>query len=346
MNSRSLDDGVDVHLDEHGQPRIVERRFCVEPELAGLRLDKFLARKIPRLSRTRLQDIIRKTVSFEDGRNAKPSSLVSAGDKLVMRREAQPEPPCPRRFEILWSDDRAMVIDKPAGLPVHISARYYFNTLTRVISERFPDGGWQICHRLDRETSGAMVLARGREAAAALKGAFEKKRARKRYLAVVYGAPDTQLVDLPLGLTADRDALISIRMVVRDDAPPSATEVEVIERAGDLTLVECRPISGRQHQIRAHLAAIGHPIVGDKLYAHGDEVFAAACDGELTREQSAALLIDRQALHAAEICVPHPDPSKPEIAVTAPLPTDIAALITRAREGERHVSPLEAAPAT
>jgi 23S rRNA pseudouridine1911/1915/1917 synthase len=325
------DDGVDIHLDESGRPRIVERRFRVEPELAGMRLDKFLKRKIPRLSRTRLQEIIRETVSFADGRPAKPATLVGAGDRLLMRREAQPEPPCPRRFEVLWRDDPIMVIDKPAGLPAHISARYYFNTLTRVIGERFPGEGWQICHRLDRETSGAMVLARGKEAAAALKGAFENKLARKRYLAVVRGEPGVDRIDAPLALIDDPDALISIRMVVRDGAPPAVTEIDVIERAGDLSLVECRPITGRQHQIRAHLAAIGHPIVGDKLYAHGDEIFAAACDGRLTDEQRAALRIDRQALHAAVIQIPHPDPRKPEVRVEAPLPADMRELLGRAR---------------
>lgn len=338
VSAMAADDGVDVHLDERGNPRIVERRFRVEPELAGSRLDKFLVQKIPRLSRTRLQEIIRDTVTFADGRVARPSSRVAAGDVLVMRREAQPEPPCPRRFDILWRDDRAMVIDKPAGLPVHISARYYFNTLTRVIAETMPGEGWQICHRLDRETSGAMVLARGKQAAAALKGAFERKQARKRYLAVVTGRPADQIIDLPLGLTGDRDALISIRMVVRDDAPPARTEIEVLEVVGDMALVECRPITGRQHQIRAHLAAIGHPIVGDKLYAGGDEIFAAACDGRLGDADRAALVLDRQALHAAAISVPHPDPERPPIEVEAPLAADIAELLASRRERARCAS--------
>jgi 23S rRNA pseudouridine1911/1915/1917 synthase len=322
-------DGIDVHLDERGQPRIVERDFVVEPELDGLRLDQFLKHKIPRLSRTRIQAIIRESVSFADGRPARPNRRVAAGDRLVLRREAQPEPPCPRRFDVLHRDDEVMVIDKPAGLPVHISARYYFNTLTRVVSERFPGEGWQICHRLDRETSGVMVLARGRAAAAALKGAFERKQTRKRYLAVVHGRPAERFaIDLPLGLTADPNALISIRMVVRDDAAPARTEVRTISTTGSLSLLECRPITGRQHQIRAHLAAVGHPIVGDKLYGHGDEVFAAACDDRLDPETRAALILPRHALHAASIEIPHPS-SGEMLSVESPLPADMAALVNR-----------------
>ncbi len=318
-------DGVDVHLDERGEPRIVERRFVVEPELSGHRLDHFIVRKVPRLSRTRAQAIIRATVKFEDGREAKPGSRVAAGDVLIMKRRAQPEPPCPRSFEVLHKDGDVMVIDKPAGLPVHISARYYFNTLTRVVAERFPGQGWQICHRLDRETSGVLVLARGRDAARTVKLAFERKLAKKRYLAVTHGAiaQERLRVDLPLGLTQDREATISLRMVVRGDGLPSVTDVEVLQtfdgRTGSFSYVACRPLTGRQHQIRAHLAAIGFPIVGDKLYAHGDEVFAAACDGRLSDEQRAALLLPRHALHANAIEVPHPDGHV--VSVSAPLPS-------------------------
>lgn len=326
------EDGVDVHLDDSGNPRIVERRFVVEPELAGHRLDHFLVRKIPRLSRTRAQDIIRRTVSIS-GRPAKPNSRVALGDVVLMRRDAQPEPPCPRTFTVLHADDQVMVIDKPAGLPVHISARYYFNTLTRVVSERFPDQAWQICHRLDRETSGALVLANGRVAARAVKRAFEKKKIRKTYLAIAHGqvAEDPFVIDRPLGPTRDPEAPIKLRMVVRDDpdALPAVTEVERLALVGRVdgsdaerfSLVACRPISGRQHQIRVHLAEVGHPVVGDKLYAHGDRMFAAGCDQRLTDADREQLLLTRHALHAHKIEVPHPDGSR--LVVRCSLPTEL-----------------------
>ncbi|HWN67537.1 MAG TPA: RluA family pseudouridine synthase [Haliangium sp.] len=344
-----LDLGLGAHLDENGQPRVVERRFVVDESFAGFRLDHYLKRQIPRLSRTRLQAIIRDQLLPVRGRRLKPSSSVALGDEIVMRRQAQPEPPCPRTFEVLYEDAHMMVIDKPAGLPVHASARFYFNTLTRVLEERFPGQGLQICHRLDRETSGVLVVARGKQAAARLKGAFEGKRARKTYLAVVWGdppwpdgawhtageagaagdghAPDHD-IDLPLGLVRDPGARIDIRMEARPDGLPSLTRVRVLERRGHAALVRCSPVTGRQHQIRAHLAACGHPIVGDKLYAHGDEVFAACCDQGVTPELLARLWLPRHALHAAAIVVPHPA-TRHEVRVESPLPADLRAFLDR-----------------
>lgn len=335
-----VDLGLGAHLDADGQPRIVERRFVVDENYTGLRLDHYLKRQIPRLSRTRLQAIIRDQLLPVRGRRLKPSSAVALGDEIVIRRPARPEPPCPRTFEVLHEDAHMLVIDKPAGLPVHASARFYFNTLTRVLSERFPGQGMQICHRLDRETSGALVVARGKEAAARLKGAFEDKRVQKTYLAVVWGDPPwpdgspdddagegDHAIDLPLGLVRDRAARIQIRMETRPDGLPSLTRVRVLERHGHCALVRCLPVTGRQHQIRAHLAACGHPIVGDKLYAHGDEVFAACCEG-MTDELLARLWLPRHALHAAAIVVPHPETRAP-VRVACPLPADLRAFLDR-----------------
>lgn len=348
MEHEDVDMGVDVHLDADGKPRVVERRFVVDETYAGFRLDHYLKRQIPRLSRTRLQEIIRAQVLPVRGRRLKPSSSVAAGDEIVIRREARPEPPCPRTFGVLYDDAHMMVIDKPAGLPVHASARFYFNTLTRVLSERFPDDALQICHRLDRETSGALVVARGKQVAARLKGAFERKRVRKTYLAIVWGDPpwpdgdlDRELagdgepghepdheIGLPLGLVEDPDARIQIRMEVREGALPSLTRVRVLERRGHCALVRCLPVTGRQHQIRAHLAACGHPIVGDKLYAHGDEVFAAYCDAGMTPELLARLALPRHALHAAAIEVPHPESGR-ALRVVSPLPRDLGDFLAR-----------------
>ncbi len=328
-------DGVDVHLDEHGKPRIVERRFVVEPELSGYRLDHFLVRKIPRLSRTRAQAIIRETVSIS-GRPAKPNSRVTAADVVVMRREAQPEPPCPRCFDVLYRDDSVMVIDKPAGLPVHMTARFYFNTLTRVISERFPDQGWQICHRLDRETSGVLVLARGRDAARVIKDAFAKRKTRKSYLAIVHGIVSESpfVINQPLGRTLDPQARIQLRMVARNDrdALPAQTQVvrigkPIIYRSENFSVLQCRPISGRQHQIRVHLASIGIPIVGDKLYNHGDDLFARACDEKLTDDDRKRLILSRHALQGQGISPANPGGS--HLVVSAPVPAALQDFIDR-----------------
>jgi 23S rRNA pseudouridine1911/1915/1917 synthase len=330
-----VDYGERAHLDVAGKPRIVERRFVVEPELAGLRLDHYLKRRIPRLSRTRIQGVIAGQLFHDSGKPLKPNTTVVAGDVYTIRREARPEPPCPRTFGVLHDDGRVLVIDKPAGLPVHATAKFYFNTLTRVLDERFPGRSLQICHRLDRETSGALVVAGDRDAAAVIKGAFADKRVSKTYLAIVRGAPawDELEIDVPLVLAGPRDPtkLPGVRMLPRAGGLPSVTRVAVERRIAGYALVRCTPITGRQHQIRAHLASAGFPIVGDKLYAHGDDAFMAFCDGGWTPALRALFELPRHALHAASIVFPVPGGGTP-LRVEAPLAADMARFIAQREE--------------
>jgi 23S rRNA pseudouridine1911/1915/1917 synthase len=320
-----------VHLDEHGRPRIIERRIEVEPDFDGWRLDLYLKRCIPRLSRTRIQGIIRDWLVAPGGRTMKPHSPVRAGDLLIVKREARSEPPFPKSFDVLVDEDEFLVVDKPANLPVHASARYYFGTLTRLLEDRFPGQELQIAHRIDRETSGCLVVARGRDAAATLKGAFEKRRVSKVYQALVYGQPewpDGHVIDLPLALAPKERSALGIRMEPasdRADGLPAQTRVRVVERFEGGARVECRPITGRQHQIRAHLAAVGHPIIGDKLYAHGDDAFRRYCHQQETLTESevaAEFGLARQALHAAGITFPHPRTGVP-FTVECPLAADL-----------------------
>lgn len=322
-------------LDEHGQPRIVERRFVVEEEFDGFRLDHYLKRKIPRLSRTRLQDIIRRQLEASDGRARKPSSPVHTGLGLTLRRPARPEPDSPREFGVLYKDAEVMVVDKPPGLAVHASAKFYFSTLARLVDQRFPGERWQMCHRLDRETSGALVMAQGREAAARIKGAFFRKQTKKIYLAIVRGVPrwtSEEMIDLPLGLPDGAGPLSDVRMMVRPDGRQATTWVKRVAVAGDVALVRCRPVTGRQHQIRAHLAAVGYPIVGDKLYGQADDVFRRFCDEGDSDELIAAVGLGRHALHAAVIDVPHPVGRR--LRVEAPLPADLAGFLAGRVEGD------------
>jgi 23S rRNA pseudouridine1911/1915/1917 synthase len=332
----SIDWGLTSHLLPDGSPRIVERWLVVPPELAGLRLDHFVKTQITRLSRTRIQEVIetqmsRPEGSRPEGSRPKPATTVAAGDRFLIRRVARPEPPCPRTFAIVHHDARMLVVDKPAGLPVHASAKFYFNTLTRVLGERFPDEPeLQICHRLDRETSGCLVVARDREAAAALKLAFEHKRATKTYLAVVHGDPpwtaeDTLDIPLRIATRTDPTRLPGVRMMPGPGGQRAVTRVQVIRRSAAYSLVRCTLVTGRQHQIRAHLAAAGFPIVGDKLYGHGDDAFVEFCDRGLTPELAARFVLWRHALHAWTIRIPHPDGG--EVSAEAQLPRELDALL-------------------
>jgi|GEM_PF-78134 len=335
-----VDLGLDAHLDAAGAPRIIERRFVVAEDFVGQRLDHYLVRMIPRLSRTRVQQIIATQLTRVDGRAPRSSMTVLLGDELILRRAARAEPPCPRTFDVLYRDDAIMIVDKPAGLPVHASAKFYWNTLARVVSERFPDVPWQIAHRLDRETSGALAMANGRAAAGAVKGAFAHKRAAKTYLAICHGQPPWPdagtgdvILDGPLALSGPHDAtrLPGVRMIVRAGGLPATTRVSIVDRAGAYALVRCDLITGRQHQIRAHLADAGFPIVGDKLYAHGDDAFIEFCDRGMTRALAHRFMLPRHALHAHRLRVPHPS-NGTTLDVTSPLAWDLAAFFAAHRE--------------
>ncbi|HEU0031184.1 MAG TPA: RluA family pseudouridine synthase [Kofleriaceae bacterium] len=326
----ALDWGLTSHLMPDGSPRIVERHLVVPPDLAGLRLDHFVKTQIPRLSRTRIQGIIDEQLRRADGHVPKPATIVAANEHYVIRRPARQEPPCPRTFGVLYEDRRVLVVDKPALLPVHASAKFYFNTLTRVLAERYPDEPeLQIVHRLDRETSGCLVVARDREAAVVLKQAWASKdTVTKEYLAVVHGVPAWNAITLDIGLRlaepGDPTKLVHVRMLPDRAGLPAVTRVAVEARGERYALVRCTLVTGRQHQIRAHLAHAGFPIVGDKLYAHGDDAFMRFCNEGLVPELARLFVLPRHALHAARVRFPHPEGRL--LTVEAPLPADMRSL--------------------
>jgi 23S rRNA pseudouridine1911/1915/1917 synthase len=326
------DMGSTSHLDDDGKPRIVERHLIVPAELAGLRLDHFVKTQIQRLSRTKIQTVIETQLRRADGHAPKPATKVAEGEHYIIRREAKPEPPCPRTFGVVHEDRRLLIIDKPAGLPVHASAKFYFNTLARVLSERYPDEPeLQLCHRLDRETSGCVVIARDKEAAAFVKKAIaDKGRTVKQYLAVVAGQPpwdSEHVLDQALRISGEHDAtrLATVKVLVDPAGMQAITKVQVERRSGDRALVRCTLVTGRQHQIRVHLAHAGYPIIGDKLYAHGDDAFIDYCDEGMTPELLELFVLPRHALHAARITVPHPEGGT--VTGEAPLPADMAGLL-------------------
>jgi 23S rRNA pseudouridine1911/1915/1917 synthase len=304
------------------RPTEIEHSFVVEGECHGWRLDRFLKKKIPRLSRTRVQRVIRGDC-LVDGRPCKPSQLVSPGQRVTFRRPAPLEPDAPRELPVLCEDGEFYALDKPAGIAMHPTAKFHFSTVTSVLRERFPGEALQITHRLDLETSGVLLVARTREAAVALKRAFARRKVRKRYLAIVRGELDGEgVIDQPLGLALG--GLVRVKMAVRDDGLPSRTRWRALERFRGHTLVECRPETGRQHQIRAHLDAIGFPLVGDKLYPDA-RVFADYQDHGWDAV-AGRLALARHALHAAALEFPHPSTGE-LIEVTSPLPADLRAFL-------------------
>ncbi len=304
---------------------IIKRIFEVNRECDGFRLDRYLKERMPRLSRNRIQQIIPTAVDILGKPTTKCKSRVRFGDRVMVRKTARQEPLCPRTFTIIHKDEDLLVVNKPPGLPVHASAKYYFNTLTMVMRERLGDDhGYHMCHRIDKETSGLIVFAKTTGSEAFVKKQFAKKEVRKEYLAIVCGSPPAEsfVVNKPLKITTDPDAIIDIRMMVDSEGLPSKTEFSVLKTlAPNYALVLCRPKTGRMHQIRVHLASEGVPILGDKLYRHGDEFFRDCCDGLITEEMKRAMVMPRQALHAASIEFTHPKGGR--VRYYAPLPVDM-----------------------
>ncbi len=309
-------------------PDSVVLTFPVPRELAGLRLDRFVQNRIPRLSRTRATAIVRACAYHEDGRRRRASERVREGEVVLLVRPRFEEPEAPTAFDVIYEDEAMVVVDKPAGLPVHPSASYHRNTLTFLLRERYPEQTPHLAHRLDRETSGVLVCARTLEDERHLKKAFERRQVKKTYLAIVRGSleRDEGRIDLPLGRP---DEGLHLLMEVRADGAPSRTRYRVVARAPEHTLVALAPETGRQHQLRVHLAALGHPIVGDKLYGpEGPQPFLDYIEEGMTPEIAARLGHERQALHAHQLTLEHPRTHE-DFEMVAPLAPDLVALWER-----------------
>jgi len=252
---------------------------------------------------------------------------VRAGETVVLVRPAFEEPNVPLQFEVLYEDDAILALDKPAGLPVHPSASYHKNTLTYLLQQRFGDDAPQIAHRLDRETSGLLLCGRSRAAERDLKMDFENRRVRKRYLAIVRGVmPDEEgRIDLPMDRA--REGLHILMEVTPDgEGYPAVTRYRVLGRRDDATLVLLSPESGRQHQLRVHMSAIGFPIIGDKLYGpEGIEPFLEYIETGMTDALRRRLGHERHALHAYELEFTHPSKGEP-MTLRAPLAEDLVGL--------------------
>jgi len=301
---------------------------------AGLRLDRALGELFADHSRSALARLIEEGCVRVDTRTAtKPSQRVEAGQQI----EVTFPPPVSSSVEaqdlpltILYEDDDLVVIDKPAGLVVHPAAGHRDRTLVNALLFTVKDlsgiGGEirpGIVHRLDKDTSGVMVIAKHDEAHRKLTAAWGTDQVRKEYLALVYGTPssDRGTIDAPIG----RDPRDRKRMAVVPGGRRAVTEYEVAERLRYVSLIRCRLRTGRTHQIRVHLKHIGHPIVGDPVYS-GPQ-YRGIPDKRIQRVLAG---LGRQALHAARITFPHPS-SGVVMTFEAVLPEDLASVLQGVR---------------
>ncbi|WP_037409700.1 RluA family pseudouridine synthase [Candidatus Solirubrobacter pratensis] len=291
---------------------------------AGERLDVFLAAHAG--SRTAAQRLIDDGLVRVDGRPQPKRHVLSGGEEITVEQRAEQTPPeVPEaRFAIAYEDEHLLVIDKPAGVVVHPAPGHDHGTLVQALAGRVaggPDPGRPgVVHRLDRDTSGLLVLARSDDVHAALQAALRERRITREYLALVDGRPPARAgtIDAPLG----RDRRVRTRMSSDTDNPRHAVTHFATEQAfEDATLLRVRLETGRTHQIRAHLLAIGNPVAGDPEYG-----------------RPGRFGLDRQFLHAARLAFDHPV-SGESIDVLAPLPEDLVKAL-RLASGERADPPV------
>jgi len=252
----------------------------------------------------------------------RPATHVRTGDRIAIWPDAPEEPDEGWEVPVLHADPHLLAADKPAGLVVHATRRRVRNTLLAVLQRRLNEPALSLAHRIDRETSGVVLLARDTATARALSEAFANGRVRKTYLAIVRGAPSPGRgrIDLPLG--PDTRSGIHVRRAVSPQGVRAVTDYEIVEERGPLSLVRLRPRTGRRHQIRVHLEAIGHPLVGDKLYGGDPRWYVRFIERGERDEMRRALGAGRQLLHASEVDFLHPA-SGLRLRVRAPLPADM-----------------------
>jgi RluA family pseudouridine synthase len=325
--------------------RVRASDFQARADEFEIRLDVFLARYLSWRSRSSVQNLIRdghiavdaSTPEHPRGSGTflperRPGRRLHHGSRVLivipehLRLAATVE--TSEELVVLYEDESVIAVDKPPMLAVHPSGRHLTDTLIQRVhaayrsEELHRDARPRLCHRLDRETSGIVLVGKDPEAHQHLMRQFERRRVEKEYLAIVRGRPerDTGVVDLPLGPA--RASAIRLKMAVVADGLESRTEWNVVRRHAGCTLVACRPHTGRQHQIRVHLDAIGHPLVGDKLYGLDEGLFQRAADGELSAEDLERLELPRQALHNHRLAFTSPR-SGARVCVESPLAPDL-----------------------
>jgi len=312
----SLEDGPVDEFEGSPEPwgaSVESRETIVAAALHGQRLDRAVVALAPEFSRSHLQSLIGQGHVRVDARAVTTAARkVRAGQRLevmlVPTAESRAFRPEPIVLDVVHEDDDVLVLNKAAGLVVHPAAGNWTGTLLNGLLDRYPAAATLpragIVHRLDKDTSGLMVVGKTRPAVTALSREIAAREVHREYLAIVHGVvqPDAFRIDAPIG----RDPASRIRMGVVASGRPAQTDVRCLLRRGDHSLVECHLHTGRTHQIRVHLAVRGHPLVADPIYGG-----------------SPALGMDRQALHAFRLGFKHPA-SGAAVCFEAAPPADLA----------------------
>ncbi len=306
--------------------------LAVKPEEAGTRLDAFLAIRLPDMSRSRLARLVRSGKVLVNGAASKPSAPVVPGQDVVVRiPEAEPADLVPENIplDVLYEDPDLIVVNKPPGMVAHPGPGHGAGTLVHALLAHCPDlsgvGGVArpgIVHRLDKDTSGALVAAKNDAAHQSLSRQFKARTIKKTYLALVHGCPaeDTGRISLPVGRhPSDRKKMLASEDVRGREAQ---TLWRVRERYPDAALLEIGLLTGRTHQIRVHMAALGHHVVGDPIYGgrkRGHKL-PDSVRGKVP-------LPGRQLLHAWRLVFAHPRTGR-LLDLEAPIPVDMRAVIS------------------
>jgi 23S rRNA pseudouridine1911/1915/1917 synthase len=312
--------------------------FEVKARTEGKRLDVYLASRFSDYSRQVIQKIIDADAVLVNGRAVKASYRVRPGDLVSIRLPDLPDTtPKPEDIpiDVVHEDEFLTVVNKPANMVTHpargnwrgtlVNAlQFHYDNLSTLAGENRPG----IVHRLDRDTTGLLVVVKNEMAHRKLAIQFEHREVQKEYLALVYGVPErhSDYIEQPIGFHPTSREKMAIR-ALSDGARDAVTYYEVEERFRGFALVRCKPQSGRTHQIRVHLTHIGHPIVADKLYSGRDHVTVDELlgPGRLTlgEERADVTLIERQALHAHRLRFRHPI-TESVLNLTAPIPEDMS----------------------
>jgi 23S rRNA pseudouridine1911/1915/1917 synthase len=287
-----------------------------------MRLDRWLALRFSDRSRSWFGRAIREgLVRSPEGRTFDCAHRVVAGEVLqIFVPGIAPGSEAPPFPTVLHEDARLVAVDKPAGLLAHPSGTSFVWAVISLAKLRYPDERIDLVHRLDRDTSGILVLTRDLETNRILKRAVVEGRVYKEYEALVKGVIpwDQRRLDGPIG---PADGPVRVQMAVRDDGLSAATDVTVLERGATMTRVRCVLLTGRTHQIRVHLAHAGFPLVGDRLYGVPPEVFLGILETGVDDAVITTVGAPRHALHARRISFPHPDGRI--LSLDAPLPEDM-----------------------